>query len=94
MKRNRVLKIILAILIIVLLFATGTGALNWFRVNRAQLPILTVPVTADDGGSGTYYGLGYSIEIRGNFMPEDPLPGVKHFSFYVFGMLVDSENFE
>ena len=40
-----------------------------------------------DGGSGTYTGVGYSIEIEGNFMPEDELPGVTHVRFSIFGNL-------
>ncbi len=28
------------------------------------------PMTADDGGSGTYFGLLYSLEIHGDYTPE------------------------
>lgn len=38
----------------------------------------------EDGGSGTYMGLGYSIEIEGNFMPEDKFPGVTYAKFNLF----------
>jgi hypothetical protein len=31
-----------------------------------------------------YYGLGYSFEIKGNFMPEDELPGVTQYKYYIF----------
>jgi hypothetical protein len=33
---------------------------------------------------GTYQGLGYSFEIKGNFMPEDEFPGVTHYKYYLF----------
>ncbi|MGM0482574.1 MAG: hypothetical protein ACQEP6_01765 [Patescibacteria group bacterium] len=45
---------------------------------------------ADDGGSGSYVGIGYSIDIKGNFMPEDEFKGVTHASFYVFGKKIHS----
>ncbi|MEG2234575.1 MAG: hypothetical protein RRZ42_08080, partial [Oscillospiraceae bacterium] len=52
-------------------------------------PVVEVKTeTADDGGSGRYYGLGYSFEIKGNFMPEDELPGVTHYKYYIFNNLV------
>ncbi|KUO52353.1 MAG: hypothetical protein APF76_04780 [Desulfitibacter sp. BRH_c19] len=36
-----------------------------------EKPIVAIPIqTADDGGSGIYKGLGYSFNIKGNFMPE------------------------
>ena len=40
---------------------------------------------ADDGSSGIYNGLGYSFDIKGNFMPEDEFPGVTHADFYLLG---------
>jgi len=39
----------------------------------------------DDGGSGIYRGIGYRIEIKGNFMPDDEFKGVTHARFYIFG---------
>ena len=44
--------------------------------------------TADDGGSGTYKGLGYSFDIEGNFMPEDEFPGVTKARFYLLGKML------
>lgn len=41
---------------------------------------------ADDGGSGTYNGLGYSIYLEGNFMPEDEMSGVTYAKITVFGV--------
>ena len=49
-------------------------------------PIFTIITkTQDDGGSGTYKGLGYSFKINGNFMPEDEFSGITHAKFYLFG---------
>lgn len=52
-----------------------------------EKPKYAYPVkTQDDGGSGTYVGLGYSFEIEGNFMPEDEKPGVTEAKFYLMGI--------
>lgn len=40
-------------------------------------------ITADDGGSGLYYGLGYGFDIKGNFMPEDTDRGVTSYTMYL-----------
>ena len=47
-------------------------------------------ITADDGGSGTYRGLGYTIIIEGNFMPEDMVKGVYYAEFHLFGARINS----
>ena len=51
-----------------------------------EKPIFATPkTTVDDGGSGEYKGLGYTFDIKGNFMPEDVLSGVTHADFYLLG---------
>ena len=47
-----------------------------------------------DGGSGKYYGLGYQIEIKGNFMPEDPIPGIKYVQYSILGIPIKEIHFE
>lgn len=47
--------------------------------------------TFDDGGSGTYYGVGYSIEIKGNFLGGEELSGVIYYKYSLFGVLVSEE---
>lgn len=62
---------------------------DWRRVKAFELPVFARPTqTADDGDSGTYQGAGYRFEIEGNFMPEDELPGVTRYEYYIFGRLV------
>ncbi len=82
------------IMVVVLALVVTMGFVDYIRVYQGKFPLFTIPVTADDGGSGSYYGLGYSIDIEGNFMPEDPLPGIKHVYYHVFGMLVKVIHFE
>ena len=56
------------------------------RVKSFHKPMFCILTeSADDGGSGRYAGLGYSFDIRGNFMPEDELPGVTEWTCYLFG---------
>ncbi len=70
-KKKTILTICVVLLVVwALLFTVDTLAVvNWKK------PIFTVSFSsADDGGSGGYYGLGYSFQIKGNFLP-DSAPG-------------------
>lgn len=65
------------------------GTVDYPRVKNFKRPIFSIPLsTADDGGSGTYQGLGYSFEIKGNFMPEDEFPEVTYYKYYLFGNFI------
>ncbi|MEG0912783.1 MAG: hypothetical protein RSD35_07775 [Oscillospiraceae bacterium] len=80
---------ILVTLCVLLFLWLALGSVDFFRVKSFEKPVFTLKTeTADDGGSGRYYGLGYSFEIKGNFMPEDELPGVTHYKYYIFNNLV------
>ena len=85
-------KKILFILIIILLgLWLIIGVTDFARVHGFEKPLFCIGTkTADDGGSGHYVGFGYSVDIEGNFMPEDELPGVTEFSYYIFGIHVES----
>lgn len=78
-------KIFLIAVILAAVWVTA-GIVDFRRVHSFEKPIFSIGVNiADDGGSGHYVGLGYSFDIEGNFMPEDELPGVTEYSFYLFG---------
>ena len=63
--------------------------MDFLRIKSFERPIFVLAGdTFDDGGSGTYYGLGYSFEIKGNFLPGDEVPGVTHYKYRLFGVLV------
>ena len=67
------------------------GMIDFRRVHSFERPLFCIGTEiADDGGSGHYIGLGYSFDIEGNFMPEDELPGVTKYNFYVFGFQMAS----
>lgn len=77
-------KITISCLIILCLLCT-LAVTDFSRVSGFEKPVFCLPKTADDGGSGIYYGLFYRFEIRGNFLPEDEFPGVTHYRAYLFG---------
>lgn len=67
----------------------AAAATDLLRVNDFEKPIFARPAeTFDDGGSGTYKGFGWRIELEGNFMPEDELPGVTKFEYYLLDDLI------
>jgi len=71
------------------LWVSTLGTDYWITISELEKPIFAQLVNgADDGGSGTYKGIGYSVEIEGNFMPEEEFPGVRQVQFNIFGKLV------
>ncbi len=67
------------------------GIIDFSRVHSFEKPIFCITnKNYDDGGSGHYVGLGYSFDIKGNFMPEDELKGVTEYSYYIFGIRIHS----
>ena len=67
------------------------GITDYVRVCSFEKPVFCIVTDAsDDGGSGHYAGLGYSFDLKGNFMPEDELPGVTEYSYQIFGLPVRS----
>ena len=92
MKKGKKLIIVVATaLLSVWLLMFGT---DYVRCNRIKDPIFAkATVTADDGGSGTYKGIGYNIEIQKHI---DAEYGVKTdyiemrlFGIMVFAVIVD-----
>lgn len=83
MKKKKII-IAVAVLLWLALFAT-----DFARVNNFERPVFCVLMNgADDGGSGTYVGLGYTVEIEGNFVTEDEsLRGVTEFDMKLLGLL-------
>lgn len=85
-------KVLLVVAIIACLWIL-ISLIDFSRVHGFERPIfciLSAEHAMDDGGSGTYMGLGYSFEIKGNFMPEDELPGVTEYTARVLNISVMS----
>lgn len=84
--RNKKVKIVLAIMVLVW---ACIFAIDFVRVRNFEKPIFSVLVNgADDGGSGSYVGLGYTVDIEGNFVTEDEVErGVTQYDMKLFGLL-------
>ena len=86
-KKNTIIAIVCAIVLWVVV-----GIVDYGRVHGFEKPIFCVGAAlADDGGSGRYVGLGYSFDIKGNFMPEDEFPGVTKWTYYLFGIEIETQ---
>ncbi len=85
--------LILVSTVCVLLFLwIVVGIIDFARVHSFEKPLFCVAtVMMQDGGSGHYTGLGYSFDIKGNFMPEDEYPGVTEYKYYILGQEISSE---
>ena len=89
MLKIKTVKTIFIGFIFIFLLWFAAAATDLLRVNDFEKPIFARPtVTADDGGSGTYKGFGWRIEIKGNFMPEDEFPGITQYEYYLFNDLI------
>lgn len=62
-------------------------AVDYARCMDLQKPLFTVASTADDGGSGTYHGLGYRVEIEGHLDAEYGY-AVKSTEIWLFGVVL------
>ena len=83
-KRKKIVKvvcIVISVWLVILLIDFATVA-------SGNKPIFCFGITADDGEAGTYIGLGYLFDIKGNFMPEDEVRGVTFYSLKIFGIPV------
>lgn len=76
----------IVVCIFITLWAIMLSTDYWQTTHNFEKPIFArCSIGFDDGGSGTYRGIGYSIEVKGNFMPEDELPGVTYAKFMILG---------
>ena len=84
---------ILIVLVCIIIFWFIIGIIDFALVHNYRKPLFCVGADlADDGGSGSYVGLGYSFDIKGNFMPdtetpatEEIKPKVTSYRGYIFG---------
>lgn len=79
------------ILTVIILLWAVIGFVDYSRLHGFEKPLFCIATNiADDGGSGHYVGLGYSFDIKGNFMPEDEFPGVTKWTYYILGMEIQT----
>ena len=83
--------IIIAMVCAVVLWV-AVGIADYALVRGFDRPVFCVCVEPmQDGGSGKYVGLGYSFDIEGSFMPDDEFPGVTRYTYYLFGVEVQTQ---
>ena len=87
--KNKKIKIAIIVAIIVWL---GLFVTDFVHVRNFEKPIFCVLTNgADDGGSGTYWGLGYSVDIEGNFTTENENEsGVTQYDMKLLGIRVQA----
>ena len=84
---NKILKIIISIFGVVLVLWGLVFTIDYVRCSRFLEPVFVVAgQTADDGGSGIYYGLGYKVKIEKNISAEygSELTSVEMYMFDKF----------
>ena len=85
---NKKLKVLLIIVLSLILLWGVVFAIDYFRCSNLKMPIFVIPgETADDGGSGTYYGLGYSVEVEKNVSAEYGIQ-IESVEMYIFDKFV------
>jgi len=68
---NKVFKIAISILGVILVLWGLVFTVDFIRCSRFMMPVFVVAgETADDGGSGIYYGLGYQVKVEKNISAE------------------------
>ena len=64
---NKILKIVISIVGVILVLWGLIFTIDYVRCSSFLEPVFVIAgQTADDGGSGTYYGLGYKVKIEKN----------------------------
>jgi len=85
---NKKIKLVITIALSLILFWGMIFAIDYFRCSNLKTPIFVIPGdTADDGGSGTYYGLGYSVEVEKNVSAEYGVQ-IESVEMYIFNKFV------
>lgn len=88
MKMKAIKRIIVCICAFLAIWIT-VCAIDFFRVKSFEKPVFILKTeTSDDGGSGMYYGIGYSFDIAGKFMPNDEEQGIIHYKFYIMNLFI------
>ena len=85
--RQKVKRVVITAIILAAAWL-GMGVTDFALLYNFKMPLFCLATEiVQDGGSGTYSGLGYSFEIHGNFVGEDEnmIRGVTSYRGYIFG---------
>ena len=79
-KKKKIIRIVCIVLAVWLELAL----IDFAMVLNGNKPVFCLGIaTADDGGSGFYYGLGYGFDIKGDFTPESGDRSVTSYTMYL-----------
>ena len=82
------LKILISIIVAVIVLWGIIFFIDYSRCSNFKEPIFVVAgVTADDGGSGTYYGLGYKVKVEKTISAEYG-PTLVRVEMYMFNKFI------
>lgn len=76
------------ITIVVVVLWLALGVLNYTEVKKMQLPSLSWPGAADDSGSITYFGAGYSFVVEGDTDEDGNVTNIDSIEMYVLGVRI------
>lgn len=90
-------KTVISVLVLLIIIWGVTFFIDYSRCRNFKEPIFVVArVTSDDGGSGTYYGLGYKVKIEKTILAEygQTLVKVEMYMFnkFIVGTIADTNN--
>ena len=94
---NKSLKIVISIIAILIALWGVIFFTDYLRCGNFKEPIFVVAgVTADDGGSGTYYGLGYKVKVEktisSGYGPTLVRVEMYMFDKFIIGAIADIHN--
>lgn len=85
---NKVLKIVISILGVILVLWGLIFTIDYVRCSSFLEPVFVIAgESADDGGSGMYYGLGYKVKIEKNISAEYG-PELVKVEIYIFDKFI------
>ena len=85
---NKILKTVISILGLILVLWGLIFTIDYVRCSRFLEPVFVIAgETADDGGSGVYYGLGYKVKVEKNISPENG-PELVKVEMYMFDKFI------
>ena len=88
--KKKTVPIVIGIISALLALWAVIGIVDFSRVHSFKKPVFCKQTLVFlDGGSGHYAGLGYSFDIKGDFIGEKA-KGVTEYSYYLFGTRVQA----
>ena len=90
-------KIVISVLVVLIVLWGIIFFIDYLRCSHFKEPIFVVAgVTANDGGSGTYYGLGYKVKMKKTITAEygPTLVKVEMYMFdkFIVGAIAETSN--